>query len=102
MNSTLPQVWRDTLDVIFPRSCVNCRGLVESGPLRHLCPSCVQALRVVEAPHCTTCGHPFYGEMLDNRMCPHCEALVPAFGEGKTAVLLKGSGRALIHALKYH
>lgn len=70
--------------------------------MRHLCSACAQALRVVEAPHCSTCGHPYYGEMLDNRECPHCELLVPVFGEGKTAVLLKGSGRSLIHALKYH
>ncbi len=93
---------RDTLDVIFPRSCVNCGGLVEGGRLRHLCPPCEKSLHVVEGPHCTTCGHPFYGEMEDNRLCPHCEALEPVFGEGRTAVLLKGSGRSLVHALKYH
>jgi ComF family protein len=28
--------------------------------------------------------------------------LVPEFGEGRTAVLLKGAGRSLVHALKYH
>ena len=37
-----------------------------------------------------------------NRLCPHCEALEPKFGEGKTAILLKGPGRSLVHALKYH
>ena len=102
MNSTLQPLWRHTLDVVFPRSCVHCHGLVEVGRLRHLCPTCAQALHVVEAPHCVTCGHPYYCEMLDNRICPHCDALVPAFGQGKTAVLLKGPGRSLIHALKYH
>ena len=35
-------------------------------------------------------------------MCPHCEGLAPAFREGRTAVLMKGPGRALIHELKYH
>jgi ComF family protein len=35
-------------------------------------------------------------------MCPHCEGLVPAFREGRTAILLKGPGRALVHELKYH
>jgi competence protein ComFC len=59
-------------------------------------------LFVVQAPHCTTCGHPFYGEMEENRLCPHCEMLEPKFGEGKTAILLKGPGRSLVHALKYH
>jgi len=35
-------------------------------------------------------------------MCPHCEGLMPAFREGRTAVLLKGPIRALVHELKYH
>ncbi len=102
MNATLRHAWRDTLDVVFPRSCVNCEGLVEDGRLRHLCVACEKTLHVVDGPHCTTCGHPFYGEMVGNRLCPHCEALVPEFGEGRTAVLLKGSARSLVHALKYH
>lgn len=93
---------RDVLDVVFPRACVSCQGPVESHTLRHVCPTCAQQLHVVEAPHCTTCGHPFYGEMDENRLCEHCEALVPNFGQGKTAILLKGPGRALVHAVKYH
>jgi ComF family protein len=40
--------------------------------------------------------------MSANRPCEHCETLVPEFGEGKTAILLKGPGRSLVHALKYH
>lgn len=102
MTITLPRSWRDSLDVVFPRSCVHCAGLVDDGELRHLCSRCTQQLFIVTAPHCTTCGHPYFGEMAVNRLCPHCEALVPCFGAGKTAVLLKGPGRALIHALKYH
>jgi len=98
----ITELWRDKLDVIFPRSCVHCGGLVEGGRLRHLCPTCERLLFVVAAPHCTTCGHPYFGEMAENRLCEHCEALVPEFGEGKTAVLLQGPGRSLVHALKYH
>jgi competence protein ComFC len=102
MKSTARALCRDALDVVFPRECVHCGGLVEDGWLRHLCGGCAKLLRPVAEPHCTTCGHPFYGEMADNRMCPHCDALEPVFGQGKTAILLKGPGRSLVHALKYH
>ena len=102
MQTTRSRAWRETLDVVFPRSCVHCEAVVEGGRLRHLCVACERQLKVVEEPHCTTCGHPFFGEMEENRLCPHCEALVPEFGRGKTAILLKGPGRALVHALKYH
>jgi competence protein ComFC len=96
------ELWRDKFDVLFPRSCVHCGGVVEGGRLRHVCAQCEPLLLVVEQPHCWVCGHPFYGLMADNGLCEHCEALVPEFGRGKTAILLKGPGRSLIHALKYH
>ncbi|MBI2814350.1 MAG: ComF family protein [Opitutae bacterium] len=102
MSPVLQQFWRDKLDVVFPRTCVHCGGLAEGGRLRHLCPACTRLLFVVAPPHCTTCGHPYFGETEINRLCPHCEMLEPKFGEGKTAILLKGSGRSLVHALKYH
>jgi predicted amidophosphoribosyltransferase len=90
-------------NVVFPPTCVHCRGLVPSdGDFRHLCPRCVGQLEFVHAPHCTTCGHPFYGIVEGERLCPHCEGLVPAFGQGRTAVLCKGPARALVHELKYH
>lgn len=56
MPSMITQLWRDRLDVIFPRSCVHCGGIVEGGRLRHLCPACERHLLVVGPPHCTTCG----------------------------------------------
>lgn len=105
MAEVLQRAWRDTLDVVFPRVCVSCQGVVEereAHSLRHVCAPCAQQLQIVGPPHCTTCGHPYYGVATANRLCEHCEALVPKFGEGKTAILLKGPGRALIHALKYH
>jgi ComF family protein len=72
------------------------------GEFRHLCPQCAAQINYVRPPHCSTCGHPFFGIVEGERMCPHCEGLAPAFGEGCTAVLLKGPGRALVHELKYH
>jgi competence protein ComFC len=102
VESALTDLWRDKLDVVFPRSCVHCGGLVPANPLRHLCPACTRLLHVVGPPHCTTCGHPYFGETELNRICQHCETLEPAFGAGQTAILLKGPGRSLVHALKYH
>ncbi len=102
MPSLLQQAWPQMLDVVFPRLCVSCGRVVEEGALRHLCPECTARLQRVAAPHCTTCGHPFYGEMAGNRSCEHCETLVPEFREGRTAILCRGPGRALVHVLKYH
>ena len=101
--NVLSRLVRDVGDVVFPRSCVHCRRLVEEEHgWRHLCAKCVAQLEFIRAPHCSTCGHPFYGEVEENRMCPHCVGLEPAFREGRTAVLFKGPARALLIELKYH
>jgi ComF family protein len=96
------QFARGVAEVVFPPVCVQCRGLVEDSGYRHLCLRCAEQLAIVSPPCCTTCGHPFYGEVHGERLCPHCEELAPAFREGRTAVLLKGPARTLVHELKYH
>jgi len=109
------EFWRGWSDVIFAPSCVHCRGLVETEAnvappakssagegFRHLCTRCVAHLEWVRPPHCSTCGHPFYGVVDGARQCVKCEGLEPAFGEGRTAVLFKGPARALVIELKYH
>jgi ComF family protein len=103
--NALAQLARGLADVAFPPSCAHCRGLVESGGVyRHLCARCAAQLEFVQPPHCPTCGHPYYGELMADteRMCSHCEGLSPAFREGRTAVLFKGPARALVIELKYH
>jgi hypothetical protein len=91
---------RGVADVIFPPSCVHCRAMVETTSIdetpaaqrgfRHLCFRCAAQLEFVRSPHCTTCGHPFYGILEGERMCIKCEGLDPAFRQGHTAVLFKG------------
>lgn len=100
--------WRGVAEVVFPPSCVHCRGLVAAPAeppakgFRHLCARCVAQVEWVRDPACTTCGHPFYGLVEGERQCPHCVGLEPAFGEGRTAVLFKGPARSLVLELKYH
>jgi competence protein ComFC len=102
MQLPLQKTYRAGLDLLFPPSCVDCGGVVEAGCYRHLCGPCAARLHVVQPPFCTTCGHPFFGALEENWLCEHCETLAPRFGEGRTAILLQGSGRSLIHTLKYH
>ena len=108
MKLNASDLLRGLSDVIFPPSCVHCRAIVEhegaadTPAFRHLCRHCAAQLDYVRPPHCTTCGHPFYGVVEGGRMCVKCEGLDPAFGEGRTAVLFKGPARALVIELKYH
>lgn len=89
-------------DLIFPPVCLHCGELCEGSPLRHLCARCTGLLTLVQPPHCTTCGHPYYGEVEGERICPHCEGLRPVFGEGRTLTLYQGGAQDLVQELKYH
>jgi competence protein ComFC len=92
---------RALLDVIFPRWCVNCTGVVPPGALQHVCSTCLDEFNFVKLPHCTTCGWPFHGEVEGTRRCPNCADLEPNFDEGRTGVVLRGPAREFILSLKY-
>lgn len=68
----------------------------------HVCERCVLDIRFAEAPACSCCGHPFYGVVHGERVCPHCLGLDAAFGNGVTTVLFKGPARSMVIELKYH
>ena len=92
-----------TVDLAFPPTCLGCGGLVENNPpYRHICATCLPTLARVTPPYCGVCGHPFFGEVEGERICPHCVDLRPWFRSGCTAVLLRGPARAMIIELKYH
>ncbi|MBP6506596.1 MAG: ComF family protein [Opitutaceae bacterium] len=102
MNARTKPWVRGLAGVFFPPVCVHCQGLVEGSALQHICATCARQIEFAVPPCCATCGHPFYGEVEGERICPHCDGLITAYREGRTAVLLKGPIRALVHALKYH
>jgi ComF family protein len=93
---------RAAATLLYPRSCVHCSSAVEEGMYQNICRPCEARIHWATGACCTTCGHPFSGMMDVGRRCPHCERLEPVFGEGRTAVLLRGPARSLVHVLKYH
>ena len=92
---------RTLRDLVFPPVCLHCGGLCEDSLLRHVCRRCDPLLVRVVPPHCLTCGHPFFGVLEGERLCPHCDGLQPAYREARTLTLLKGPARDLVLGLKY-
>lgn len=89
------------LDLVFPRSCEHCGGVVEDdGDWAFLCGDCASRLDWVYPPFCETCGHPYPG-IEDSRRCEHCEALDPVFSSGRCCVLHREIGATLVRGLKY-
>ncbi|WOO42559.1 ComF family protein [Rubellicoccus peritrichatus] len=95
------EVLRGMRDLVFPRDClVTGIGLDEDGH-HYLSGEAVRNLYPIRSPHCQTCGFPFFGELIGTRECPHCIELDPDFEQGRSLLLARDTGRALIHELKY-
>ncbi len=90
------------LDLVYPRNCVGCGGVVPGLQSRYICADCRNHIYRVQSPHCNTCGCPFFGEVESERVCPHCAELDPIFQAGRTVLLYRGVGLALIQEWKYH
>ena len=92
---------KKALDLVFPRSCIQCGHAVDSSPYDFVCTKCANGLIKCLPPGCNTCGYPFYGEIIVAKKCPHCTELEPFFDQGKTLFIATGIGRSLLHELKY-
>ena len=101
-TASQPSWLRTCRDLLFPPVCITCGRLCESeGKLRHVCERCEPLITRVRRPHCESCGHPFFGVVEGERICPHCEGLAPAYSRAKTLTLFKGPARELLLELKY-
>lgn len=92
---------RAVADLLLPLACAACGEGVERGAPGIVCGRCWSRLAVLPAPRCARCGHPTWG-----RDCRWCAALPPFVRAGRsvcwaTSGSERGSGRAIVHALKY-
>jgi ComF family protein len=96
-----PEICKSLLDIVYPRYCVHCCGVVEPGPFHFICSHCRAGIPYIEEPHCIGCGYPFWGQIELSRHCPKCRDLEPSFDEGRSLIMHRGVGATLVHALKY-
>lgn len=104
MPSILKRLSTELLDLFFPRICLLTGEILPAtSPYRYLSEAAFQKIHWVQNPCCTRCGTPFYGDIVPTtqKTCTNCLELKPVFQAGKSLFLLKSSGRAIVHELKY-
>lgn len=97
----LAKITHTLLDLIYPRSCVSCLGVVDDSTFKYLCRGCEGKLLWISLSACERCGAPFEGEVDVGRVCRQCEQLNPVFDAGRSLFRLQGTGKDWIHTLKY-
>lgn len=83
---------------IYPVTCVVCG---ESAPA-YLCERCREALPHVPRPVCLYCGAATYGSAAQPDKCDSCAPFSRVYSWARSALVLEGETRRLIHDLKYH
>jgi len=84
-------------ELLLPRCCVVCQGLLDRSEREMVCGRCWARLSILPAPRCDRCGHPTYGQN-----CRWCELLPPYVRAARSVCWASGpSGLGIVHALKY-
>lgn len=85
------------LDLIFPRRCPFCDGIVNFGDL--ICRSCKGRISYTGEDHCLKCGK----KLLDNEReyCRDCMHTVHLFERGRSLYVYNGNVRAAITRFKF-
>lgn len=94
---------REILDLFYSRECLDSGvALHSNSQYRYLSDKSVSEIHWAKGPSCLTCGYPYSGEVKGERMCPQCKENKFHFLSGKTAFILKGPAKKLVHEFKYN
>lgn len=90
---------RTALDLVLPPLCLACAKPVASPA--SLCPQCWAGLDFIARPYCERLGTPFAHDLGAGILSPKAIAEPPVFGRARAVVRYEGTGRRLVHRLKY-
>lgn len=105
-RALLRSLGRGLLDLVFAPVCAACRDPLPPAPdggHALVCAACWARTRAVPRPRCERCGTPRLPAIPGGGLvgCTHCPLLPPALRAVRSALVLHGPARELVHALKY-
>ena len=89
------------LGLLYPRNCVGCETVLDSGGRRWFCEPCERKLHRIEPPYCSICGQHYEGHLPEGIRCANCSDLDLAFDFAIGAYRNEGLARDLVHQFKY-
>lgn len=95
----ISRAMQTALQLLFPPSCLNCGGLVETA--QGLCGGCWGDTAFIAGTVCDLCGAPLPGDTEDAVHCDDCLANGRLWDRGRAALVYSGVGRRLVLALKH-
>lgn len=87
------------IHTVFPPECLSCRASVASDD--GLCGTCWRDTAFITGDVCDGCGVPMRGDVQSGDRCDDCLRTARPWSQGRSAVLYKDRGRALVLGLKH-
>lgn len=87
------------IHAVFPPECLSCRASVASDD--GLCGKCWCDTAFITGDVCDGCGVPLRGEVQSGDRCDDCLRIARPWSQGRSALLYKDRGRALVLGLKH-
>lgn len=106
-------LFRNFLDLLYPRFCLECNTSIESGASDpavlssgHFCSPCWEGIRPLNGPVCPVCRAPFPSEVAlvlsPDHHCGECREDPPAFSRAITPFAYEGALIKAIQSFKYN
>jgi ComF family protein len=95
------ELWPALLDILFPLSCLGCATGLQGRQEIAYCITCLQDVRLLREPFCTTCGKPFDGAAGENHLCSYCLKNAWHFKKARAVVRYQPPVTEAIKMFKY-
>jgi len=66
------EFWQALRDILFPERCLGCGTGLKGCQVISFCQTCLQGVRLIQEPFCTTCGKPFGQAAGESHLCGYC------------------------------
>ena len=90
------------MDTFFPVACLSCGIGLQGGRNISFCQACLQDVRLILAPYCTTCGKPFNAAAGENHLCGYCLKHGWHFSRARAVVYYHAPVAEAVKVFKYN
>ena len=95
------ELWSALLDILFPVSCLGCSTVLQGRQEIAYCTTCLQDIRLLREPFCSTCGKPFDWAAGENHLCSCCLKKAWNFKEARAVLRYQPPVTEAIKMFKY-
>ena len=88
-------------DILFPLSCLGCSAVLQERQKISYCTTCLEDVRLLREPFCTTCGKPFDQAAGESHLCSYCLVNGRHFKQARAVVRYQPPVTEAVKMFKY-